>query len=40
MYKKMLQANGDQLKLMSPVILNGILKSLDGYSNSASGPYL
>ncbi|KAL4027472.1 hypothetical protein IC575_010638 [Cucumis melo] len=29
-------ANGDQLKLMSPVILNGILKSLDGYSNSAS----
>lgn len=35
----MLQANSDQLKLMSPVILGGILKSLDGYSKSASGPY-
>ncbi|CAK9314252.1 unnamed protein product [Citrullus colocynthis] len=31
-----LLANSDQLKLMSPVILNGILKSLDGYSKSAS----
>ncbi|XP_022153027.1 proteasome-associated protein ECM29 homolog isoform X2 [Momordica charantia] len=29
-------ANSDQLKLMSPVILNGILKSLDSYSKSAS----
>ena len=29
----------DQLKLMGPVILNGILKSLDGSSNSDSGPF-
>lgn len=32
-----IQANLDQLKLMGPVILNGILKLLDGYSNSDSG---
>lgn len=27
----------NQLRLMSPVILTGILKSLDGYSASESG---
>lgn len=27
----------DQLRLMGPVILTGILKSLDGYSASESG---
>lgn len=31
------QARIDQLKLMGPVILTGILKSLDGYSASDSG---
>lgn len=33
----------DQLKLMGPVILNGILKSLDGFSSSELGtslPYI
>lgn len=27
----------DQLRLMGPVVLTGILKSLDGYSASESG---
>ncbi|KAJ0102383.1 hypothetical protein Patl1_05581 [Pistacia atlantica] len=31
-----IQANLDQIKLMGPVILNGILKFLDGYSYSES----
>lgn len=33
-----MQARIDQLKLMGPVILNGIVKSLDHYSASESGP--
>lgn len=32
-----MQATMDQLKLMGPVILTGIYKSLDGYSASESG---
>lgn len=33
-------ARMDQLKLMGPVILNGILKSLDGFSSSELGTSL
>lgn len=32
-----MQAQINQLKLMGPVILNGILKLLDNFSNSESG---
>lgn len=32
-----LKAKLDRLKLMGPVILNSILKSLDGYSGNESG---
>lgn len=32
-----MQAKIDQLKLMGPVILSGIMKSLDNYSSSAAG---
>jgi hypothetical protein len=32
-----MQAKIDQLKLMGPVILSGIMKSLDNYSSSETG---
>lgn len=32
-----MQAKIDQLKLMGPVILSGIMKSLDSYSSSEAG---
>lgn len=32
-----MQAKIDQLKLMGPVILSGIMKSLDNYSISEAG---